>query len=71
MIRWKEEKEKLKNSLIHSENDRVKELKSLRSRLESNYGEEIEALKRLHISNLEEAQMESTRLRERIGELEN
>ena len=33
MIRWKEEKEKLKNILTHSETERVKEAQALRNRL--------------------------------------
>jgi hypothetical protein len=53
IVRLKEEKEKLRNELMYVETDRKKELDSIRAKLEANYLEEIESIKKNHLASLE------------------
>ncbi len=49
----KEEKEKLRNELLYLETDKKKELDAIRAKLETNYFEEIESVKKNHLASLE------------------
>lgn len=53
ILRLKEEKEKLRNELLYVETDKKKELEAIRSKLETNYLEEVESVKKNHLASLE------------------
>ena len=54
--------------MAYNESDHVKEIDHLKSKLENNYLEELEALKRAHLNALEEAERENGRLRDNLQE---
>ena len=64
MLRLKEEKEKLRSELTYVEADRKKEIEQIRSKLETNYLEEIESLKKNHLSSLEGFELENGKLKD-------
>lgn len=53
ILRLKEEKEKLRNELLYVETEKKKELEAIRSKLETNYLEEVESVKKNHLASLE------------------
>lgn len=63
ILRLKEEKEKLRNELLYTEAERKKDLESLKTKLELNYIEEIDTLKRNHLSGLDSLETENIRLK--------
>lgn len=64
ILRLKEEKEKLRNELLYIEAERKKDLDSLKNKLDMNYLEEIEVLKRSHMAGLDSLETENMRLKE-------
>jgi hypothetical protein len=64
ILRLKEEKEKLRNELLYLENDKKKELDTIRAKLETNYLEEIESIKKNHLSSLENFELENHKLKD-------
>lgn len=64
ILRLKEEKEKLRNELGYLESERKKDLETLKTKLEVNYIEEIETLKRTHLANIDSLETENLRLKE-------
>lgn len=68
ILRLKEDKEKLRAEIDYNDHDHVKEIESLRNRLENNYLEELEALKRAHVKALDEAEKENIRLKSALQE---
>ena len=68
ILKLKEDKEKLKAEQVYIETDHAKEIENLRHKLENNYLEELEALKRAHVNALEEAERENSRVRDHLHE---
>lgn len=66
IIRLKEEKEKLRNELLYVETDKKKELDAIRAKLETNYLEEIESIKKNHLASLEGFELENAKLKDLI-----
>ena len=66
ILRLKEEKEKLRNELLYLENDKKKELDAIRAKLETNYLEEIESIKKNHLASLEGFELENHKLKDLI-----
>lgn len=64
ILRLKEEKQKLRNELIYIESERKKDLQTLKTKLQLNYLEEIETLKRNHFSGLDSIETENIRLKQ-------
>ena len=64
ILRLKEEKDKLRNELGYLESERKKDLDTLKTKLEVNYIEEVETLKRNHMNNLDNLETENFRLKE-------
>lgn len=66
ILRLKEEKEKLRNELLYMENDKKKELDAIRAKLETNYLEEVESIKKNHLASLEGFEMENSKLKDLV-----
>jgi hypothetical protein len=66
VLRLKEEKEKLRNELLYMETDKKKELDVIRAKLETNYLEEIEVIKKNHLGSLEGFQVENSKLKDLV-----
>ena len=66
IVRLKEEKEKLRNELMYVETDRKKELDGIRAKLEANYLEEIESIKKNHLASLEGFELENNKLKDLV-----
>ena len=64
VLRLKEEKEKLRNELLYVETDRKKELDAIRAKLETNYLEEVESIKKNHLASLEAFELENVKLKD-------
>ena len=64
IMRLKEEKQKLRNELLYLENDKKKELDAIRAKLETNYLEEIESIKKNHLASLEGFELENHKLKD-------
>lgn len=64
ILRLKEEKEKLRSELVYVEADKKKELEAIRSKLEANYLEEVESVKKSHLSSLEGFESENNKLKD-------
>jgi hypothetical protein len=64
ILRLKEEKEKLRSELLYVETDKKKELDAIRAKLETNYLEEIESVKKNHLSSLEGFELENQKLKD-------
>lgn len=52
-MRVKEERERLRAELMFVEEDRRKEIEVLRAKLEVNYAEEIETIKKTHLTSIQ------------------
>jgi acyl transferase domain-containing protein len=64
ILRLKEEKEKLRNELLYVETDKKKELDAIRAKLETNYLEEVESVKKNHLASLEGFELENKKLKD-------
>lgn len=71
VLRLKEEKEKLRNELLFVENEKKKELDAIRAKLEGNYLEQIESIKKNHLASLEGFELENAKLKDLVESKNN